>query len=80
MEVSSSVLAGKRVLVVWYGGNRAESIQEVVEDLRGKTGASGEVLLEHADRLLLGQKLILIMSSTFIMVIVLSSWPWGFIF
>ena len=55
MEVSSSVLAGKRVLVVWYGGNTTESIQEVVEDLRGKAGGAGEVLLEHAERLLIGQ-------------------------
>ena len=54
MEVPGSILAGKRVLVVWDGGSRTESIQEVVEDVRGKTGESGEVLLEHAERLLLG--------------------------
>lgn len=48
-------MAGKRVLVVWHGGNTTESIQEVVEDLRGKTGEAGQVLLEHAERLLIGQ-------------------------
>ncbi len=52
MELSGSLVAGKRVLLVWQGGNATETIQQVVEDLRQK---AGEVLLEHAQRLIMGQ-------------------------
>lgn len=57
MEVPESVLTGKRVLVVWHGGSRTESIQEVVENLRGKTGERGKVLLEHSERLLMSENM-----------------------
>lgn len=54
MEVSSSLVAGKRVLLIWHGGSTAEVMQRVVGDLRHKTGNAGTVLLEHAERLLMG--------------------------
>lgn len=56
MEVSVSLVGGKRILLLWHGGNTSERIQQVVEDLKVKCGESGTVLLEHADRLLMGQE------------------------
>lgn len=53
MEVSSSLVSGKRVLLIWHGGNSTETIQQAVEDLRLKAGENGAVLLEHAERLLM---------------------------
>jgi hypothetical protein len=53
-EVTSDLVAGKRVLLVWQGGNSGEATQKAVEALRGKVGASGEVLLEHVQRLQMG--------------------------
>lgn len=55
MEVSSSLVAGKRVLLIWHGGSATEAVQDVVGDLRQKAGGNGEVLLEHAQRLLMGE-------------------------
>lgn len=55
MDVSSDLVAGKRVLLMWHGGNSTETLQQVVEDLRLKAGGNGTVSLEHAQRLLLGQ-------------------------
>lgn len=57
MDVSSDVVAGKRVLLIWHAGNSTEATQRVAEDLRCKAGESGAVLLEHAQRLLMGQLL-----------------------
>ena len=56
MEVSSSLVAGKRVLLIWHGGNATEAVQDVVGDLRKKTGGDGEVLLEHVQRFHMGEQ------------------------
>ena len=55
MDISEGLVAGKTVLLVWHGRNSTETIQELVEDLRVKNGASGTVSLEHCERLLLGK-------------------------
>ncbi len=55
MEVPTSLLLCKRVLLIWHGNARAETMQEVVESLRQKAGESGAVLLENAERLLMGE-------------------------
>ena len=55
MDIGEDLVAGKRVLLIWHGGNSTEATQQVVEDLRCKAGESGTVLLEHAQRLLMGQ-------------------------
>ena len=54
MDVSGIVVACKRVLLIWHEGNRTETMQQVVENLRARSGEGGAVLLEHADRLLMG--------------------------
>ena len=51
------MVSGKRVLLIWHGGNSTETIQQAVEDLRLKAGENGAVLLEHAERLLMGQSI-----------------------
>ena len=50
----ASLLSGKRVLLVRYGGHSPEAVQSVVEGLREKAGGGTAVLLEHADRLNIG--------------------------
>lgn len=54
MEVSGDIIAGKKVLLVWHGECNAERMKETVEDLRSKAGQGGSVLLEHAERLIMG--------------------------
>ena len=55
-EVSDSLLAGQRVLVVWHRAHTAEVIQPVLEGLRERAGrGGGQVVIEHAERLTLGE-------------------------
>ena len=54
MEVPQELLAGGRVLVLWHQAHRPEAMQSVLEGLRERVGG-GEVLLEHAERLILGE-------------------------
>ena len=54
------LLSSKQSLLIWHGGHNAEEIQPLVEGLRKKAVAGegmvkGSVLLEHAERLLLGK-------------------------
>lgn len=57
--VPETLLQGRRSLLIWHGGHEAEKIQPLVEGLRRKAAAggrvAGSVLLEHAERLLLGR-------------------------
>lgn len=56
MDVTSAdVVAGKRILLIWHGGNPEDVTQKVLADLRLQAGESGTVLLEHVQRLLMGQ-------------------------
>lgn len=54
MEILGDVVAGKKVLLIWYGGNDVERMKESVEDLRSKAGQNGSISLEHAERLVMG--------------------------
>jgi len=54
MELSDKV-AGKKVLLIWHGGCAAEDMKEAVESLRIKVGKGGNVSLEHAERLVMGE-------------------------
>ena len=55
MDVPDELVSGKRVLLVWHGGHTPEAIQPAVERLRKKAGSGGAVMLEHADRLIVGK-------------------------
>ena len=55
MSVSEELVRGKKVLLVWHGGHSPDALQPVVEGLREKAGNDGTVLLEHAQRLDIGE-------------------------
>lgn len=55
MSVSEELVRGKKVLLVWHGGHSPDALQPVVEGLREKAGNDGTVLLEHAQRLNIGE-------------------------
>lgn len=56
MDIPDELITGsKRILLLWHGANKTETIQEVVENLRLRTGENGVVLLEHVERLLVGK-------------------------
>lgn len=55
--IPETLLSSKQCLLIWHGGHNAEEIQPLVEGLREKAAAGvvkGSVLLEHAERLILG--------------------------
>ncbi len=54
MEVPEAVLSGKNVLVIWHQAHVPEAMQPVLEALRARAGDAGKVILEHAERLVLG--------------------------
>ena len=55
-EVPDGLLAGQRVLVVWHRAHIAEVIQPVLKGLRERAGGGGgQVVIEHAERLTLGE-------------------------
>ncbi len=53
--VPGTLLSAKRTLLIWHSGHVAEETQEAVVRLRKRAGDNGTVLLEHAQRLLLGR-------------------------
>ena len=55
MEIPSVLVSDKKLLLIWHSGSTTETIQQVVESLRRRTGPGGVVQLEHAERLLLGE-------------------------
>ena len=54
MDVPEELLVGRRVLVIWYQAHNPEGMQPILEELRRRAGEAGHVLLEHAERLVLG--------------------------
>ena len=54
MEVPKALLSGKSVLVIWHQAHTPEAMQPVLESLRAQADDTGRVVLEHAERLVLG--------------------------
>lgn len=52
-EIPEELLVGKRVLVIWHQAHSPEDMRPALEDLRRRAGA---VLLEHAERLIVGER------------------------
>ena len=46
---------GSTVLIVFNSAHTPNDIQEIVERIKNKVGGHGKVVLEHAERLLLGK-------------------------
>lgn len=47
------VKEGQKVLLIWSGNAPAKHIEEIVHQLKSLTGTTGNVALEHEERLLL---------------------------
>ena len=54
-EVADALLVGRKVLVIWHQAHAAEVMQPVLEGLRARSGSGGQVMMEHAERLSLGE-------------------------
>ena len=58
--VEDTLLNGKKTLLIWHSGHDAQTTQPAVVSLRERAGDQGSVLLEHAERLLLGRLMLLV--------------------
>ena len=54
-ELLEAQSPGSRVLVIWHQGHSPETMQPALEGLRGRAPTGVQVLLEHAERLILGK-------------------------
>ena len=54
MEISDELVDGKNVLLIWNENCYPGEMKQVVESLRSKTGVTGNISLEHAERLIMG--------------------------
>lgn len=52
-ELLEAQSSGSRVLVIWHQGHSPEAMQPALEELRGRAPTGVQVMLEHAERLIL---------------------------
>lgn len=71
------VKEGQKVLLIWSGNAPAKHIEEIVHQLKSLTGATGNVALEHEERLLLCKfkNVVFYVTLLFCFDIVSSIWP-----